>query len=117
MRIELIRGLVMKALERGFFQRAVHPLDLAVGPGVGHQGATVLNVVRGADGIEQVRLACAAVGQLGELHAVVGQHSADAVRYRRDDPPSEARCQKSAARSPPLAGPWPRGAVRRRRAC
>ena len=38
---EFVRGLVMTALHGGFFNRAVHALDLAVGPGMGRLGRAV----------------------------------------------------------------------------
>ena len=43
MRVEFFGGFVMKAFNRRFLHRAVHPFDLAVGPGVGGLGEALLD--------------------------------------------------------------------------
>ena len=52
--IELGGCLVMIELDGGVFDGAVHALDLAVGPGMGHQGAAMLDVVLIAELVERM---------------------------------------------------------------
>jgi hypothetical protein len=49
---ELIVALVVVAFDSRFFEGAVHPLDLAVGPGVVRLGEPVFDVVLTTDLIE-----------------------------------------------------------------
>ena len=51
---ELVVGVVVVSLDGRVFDRAVHPFDLTVGPGVVHLGEPVLDVVLVADAIEDV---------------------------------------------------------------
>ena len=46
--IEFVGGLVVEALDGGFFAGAVHPLDPAVGPGARRFGQPVRHAVRAA---------------------------------------------------------------------
>ena len=88
---------VVVPLDGRLFQGAVHPLDLAVGPGVGHLGAAVLDAVFGTHGVEQVWRWALAMRQLRELHPVIGQYFMDEIRHRRHDAPPE------------IGGPYRRG--------
>ena len=49
---ELVVGLVIEALDGGFLDRPVHPLDLAIGPGMLCLGCAMLDVVPGAGEFE-----------------------------------------------------------------
>ena len=77
---EIFQVVVMVGLDRGVLDRAVHPLSLAVGPRVVRLGQPVLYGVCHADAVEDVRAeeaaagALAILGQVGEGHAVVGEH-------------------------------------------
>jgi len=78
-------ALVVEAFDGRFLNRAVHPLDLTVGPGMVQLRKPVLDVIRFADhvkahltrpgGVRVARL-------LGKLDAVVGQDRMDPVRHR-----------------------------------
>jgi hypothetical protein len=49
---ELSMGLVMIGTDRGLLDRAVHPLDLAVGPGMVGFGKAVIDIMAGTHGFE-----------------------------------------------------------------
>ena len=76
---------VMEGLDGGFLDGAVHPLGLAVGPGMIGLGELVLDAVLAADAVEDVAHPLgsgpiAVLRQVGEGHAVVGQHGMDGIR-------------------------------------
>ena len=84
MLFELQVAVVVKAFDSGFFDRAVHPLDLAVCPRVLDLGETVLDAVLAAAHVEHMRHVAGsrAIGiarRKGELNAVVGENSMDFV--------------------------------------
>ena len=90
---ELIVAVVVEAFDGGVFDRAVHPLNLTVRPGMARLRETVLDVEVGAGTLEGVaaeqhllgahrsdllrrpRVA----GRLGEMRAVIGEHGVDLV--------------------------------------
>ena len=51
---ELLVAVVVVALDGGFLDRAVHPLDLAIGPGMLDLGQAVLDAVFPAAHVEHV---------------------------------------------------------------
>jgi len=53
-RVELVGGLVMVALDPRFFDGAVHALDLAVGPRVRRFGQAVRHAVLPANAVNAV---------------------------------------------------------------
>jgi hypothetical protein len=76
---ELVVLIAMIAFDAGLLDSAVHPFDLAVGPGVLDPGEPVIRVIFVAADVEHVghvngRLA---MRQEGELDAVVGEHGVD----------------------------------------
>ena len=77
-------ALVMKAFDGRFLNRAVHPLDLTVGPKMVRLGKPVLDVIGFADHVK-AHLArpggVAVAWLLGELNAVVGQDRVNAVGH------------------------------------
>ena len=76
--------IVLEALDGGFFDGAVHPLDLTDGPWVVRLGEPVLDVVCLADHVEThlARPGGVTVARLlSELDAIVGQDRVDAVRH------------------------------------
>ncbi len=78
-------AFVVEAFDGRLLDRAVHPLDLSVGPGVVRLREPVLNVVRFADHVEAhlTRPGGVTVARLvGELDAIVGQDRVDPVRHR-----------------------------------
>lgn len=75
---------VVERLDRGVLHSAVHPFGLTVGPQVIGFGQLVRVV------------AATAFRQVGEGHAVVGQHGVDGIGERADD---AARGLSSAKRS------------------
>lgn len=82
---ELVVAVVVEALDGCLLDRAVHPLDLAVGPRMVRLGQPVFDPVRLADHVEAHRPGADGVpvaGLLGELDAVVGQYGVDLVGHR-----------------------------------
>jgi hypothetical protein len=75
----------MEAFDGRLLDRAVHPLDLTVGPGMVRLGEPVLDVVRFADHVEAhlTRPGGVTVARLlGKLDAVVGPDRVNPVRHR-----------------------------------
>jgi hypothetical protein len=75
----------MEAIDGRLLDRAVHPLDLTIGPRVVRRGKPVLDVVRLKDHVEAhlPRPGGVAIARLvGELDAIVGQDRVDPVRRR-----------------------------------
>ena len=69
---------VVERLDRGLFHGAVHPLGLAVRPGMVGLGQPVLDAVLAADAVEDMPhppcyRPAPVLGQVGEGHPVVGQ--------------------------------------------
>ena len=68
-----------------FLDGSVHPLGLIVGPWVLWLGELVLDAVLGTDAVEDVGAEVASArtvtvfGQVGEGHAVIGQHRMDDI--------------------------------------
>lgn len=87
---ELLVTIVVEALDGRVLDGSVHPLDLAVGPGMIDAGEVVLDAVLGAAQVEHVGQV-AGGGPVGvarrqaELDAVVGEHGADAIGYSGDE--------------------------------
>jgi len=83
---QLVVAVVVVALDRGFLDRAIHALDLSVGPGMVGLGRSVLDVVGQADSIEHMqaqsrRGAVPSGRQVAELDAVVGEDRVDPVGH------------------------------------
>ncbi|GAN79074.1 hypothetical protein SAMN02746095_02261 [Acidocella aminolytica 101 = DSM 11237] len=79
---QLFVAVLAKAFDGSVPDRLVHPLDLAVGPGMILLHQTVLNPVGFADHVEAhlPRICCIPVaGLLGELDAVVSNERVDAI--------------------------------------
>jgi hypothetical protein len=83
-RPELVVAVVVVALDGRVLDRAVHPLDLTIGPRMVHLGQAMLDAVLVADPVEDV-LAVPDVLLAGrELDAVVGQQRVDPIGHGRD---------------------------------
>ena len=97
MRLQACQVLIVEDLNRGVFDRPVHAFGLTVGPGMVRLGQTMLDPVLDADAVEDVRpeelpaRPGSVLGQIGERHAVVGQHGVDLVGKSRHDVPEEGR--------------------------
>ena len=90
---QLIVGPIVEAPHGGFLERAVHPLDLAVGPRVARLGQAVVDVglgagqleavgaekLAGGEGVADVLGGRLGVARRGEVRPVVGQHGVDVV--------------------------------------
>ena len=75
---KLVVAVVVVAFDSRFFEGAVHPLHLAIGPWVVGLGQAVFDVVLAADLVEAVNPvmggpAVSISWQVGELDAVVGE--------------------------------------------
>lgn len=81
-RAQLVMIVVMEAFDGCVLDRAVHPLDLAVGPGMVRLGEAMLDVVGLADHVEAHLPREGGVpvaGLICELDAVVGEDRVDPV--------------------------------------
>lgn len=106
-RFELPMVVIMIAFDSSVFDRAVHPLDLTIGPGMLDFGQPVLDAILPAPHIEHVRhVACrwsiGVAGWKGELDAVVGQNGVDFVGNGLDQGGKEGRCRCPASLSDQL---------------
>ena len=80
--LELLVGVVVVPPDGTFLEGAVHPLDLAVGPGMVGLGQAMLDAQLVACSVERMaaphgRRAGSVLRQIGELDAVVRQHGVD----------------------------------------
>ena len=76
---KLVMAVIVIAFDRRVLDRSVHPLDLAVGPGMIDFGQPVFDFVIIADTVENVSEGVFLPGLIGELDAVVGQNRVDPV--------------------------------------
>ena len=72
-------AVVVVALDRSLLDCPVHPLDLAVGPGMLDLGQPMLDLMLVADPVEDVVEGVFVVRHVGELDAVIGQHGVDGI--------------------------------------
>lgn len=75
-------AVVVVSFDCRFLNRAIHPLDLAVGLGVVRLGQSVLDPISLGDHLEPHQPGCCCVlvvGLLRELDAVVREDSMDAI--------------------------------------
>ena len=84
MRSQLGMAVVMVSLDRRFLDCAVHPFDLAVGPGMLDLGQPVLDLMFVTDPVEDVVEGIFVVRHIGELDAVIGQHGVDCIGHSSD---------------------------------
>ncbi len=84
MRCKLGMAVVMIALNGGLLDRAVHALDLTVGPGMLDFGEPVFDVVLIADPVEDMVEGVLVVRHVGELDAIIGEHGVDGIRHGSD---------------------------------
>ena len=89
----------MVAFDSGFLDRPVHPLDLAIGPGVPDLGQPVFDPVLTTAHVEYVRHVggrgtIGVARRKGELDAVIRQNSVDRVGHSGDQRDKEcgSRC-------------------------
>lgn len=66
---------VMEVTNRGVLEGSAHPLNLSAGPGIKQSRQAILNVMPVTHGIDQVGLIRLCALPLGELWAIVRQHS------------------------------------------
>ena len=86
---KLVVAVVVVAFDSRFFEGAVHPLHLAIGPWVVGLGQSVFDVVLAAYLIEAVNpvMGCPAISiswQVGDLDAVVGEDRVQPIREGLD---------------------------------
>lgn len=81
---QLVMAVVVEPFHSRVLDRAIHPLDLAVGPRVVGLGQSVLDAVGLADHVEAHRPGIDGVAVprlLGELDAIVGQYGVDLIGH------------------------------------
>jgi hypothetical protein len=81
---EGIEVRIVEGLDGGVLDGAVHPLGLAIGPGVVGLGELVPDAMLAADAVEDVAHplgggTVSVLRQIGESHAVVGEHGMDGI--------------------------------------
>lgn len=100
---QLLVAVVVEAPDGGLLDGSVHPLDLAVGPGMLCFGRAVLDIVRGTGVFECMGPEAFAIGDgffnqrhggpsgtgCSELDAIVGEHGVDPVRDGADQAQQE----------------------------
>ena len=79
----------MKALNGRFFDRAAHPFDLAVGPGVSWFGKALLNAPLVAELADRMAAHVEVMREISELNTVVGQEFINLVRKLGQDQSQE----------------------------
>ena len=89
MRVELVRGFVMKALDGRLFDRAVHAFDLAVGPGVGRLGEALLDAPLVAELPDRMAPHVDMMREISELNPIVSQQFLHLVWNLGQDPSQE----------------------------
>ena len=93
---QLLMAVVVVALNGGLLDDAVHALNLTVGPGMIGFGQAMFDAVQKTDPVKRVTTEAsgrpsAVLRQVGELNAVVGEHSVDHIRNGRDQCFQEGR--------------------------
>ena len=89
MRVELVRGFGMKALDCRFFDRAVHAFNLAVGPEVGRPDEALLDVPLGAELPNRVTACVGVMRPVMKRNTFAGQYFMCLVRNLEQDPAQE----------------------------
>ena len=82
---QLGMAVVVEAFDGGFLDCPVHPFNLSVGPGVLHFCKPVFDAVVPADTVEDVLEGVSIPFAIGELDAIVGEHSVDGVGDSRGE--------------------------------
>lgn len=91
MGLEDIAVWIVEDFDGGILDGAVHALSLTISPGVVRLGRPVLDAVFLADTVEDMRSeiypcrSLPVLRQIGESHAIVGEHGVDAIGKSRDD--------------------------------
>ena len=97
MGLETFQVVIMVDLDGGVLDGSVHPLGLTICPRMVGFGEPMLDVIGDADAVEDVwsneasGKTVSALGQIGEGHAVVGEHGVDFVGEDVDYVPEEGR--------------------------
>ncbi len=84
MTAQLLVIIIVIALDRRFLDRALHPFDLAVRPGMIRLGQAMFNAICRTDQIEThlaARDAVAIAGPFGKLDPVIGQNRVNLVGH------------------------------------
>ncbi len=78
---QLVVVVVVEAFDRRLLDRAVHPFDLTVRPGVLDLGEPVVDLMLLADPVKDVLEGINVPFVIGELDAIVRQHDVDFVGH------------------------------------
>ena len=84
MRLKLGMSVVVITLDRRFLDRAVYPLNLTIGPGMGHLGQALSDAIVFAEAIEDMFESKTVAFAMGELNAFIAQEGMDLVGHCRD---------------------------------
>src|SRR5215217_51018 len=86
---ELLVSLIVIALDRRVLDRAIHPLDLPVRPGMIDFGQPMLDAFSLAEAVEQMFESPPILQAVGELDAIIREDGVDMVRHGFNQPPQE----------------------------
>ena len=82
---KLVVTVVVVAFDRRVLDRAVHPLDLSVGPRVAHLGQTMCDPMLVTHAVEAVSTLVSISTTGRKPYAVVGQYRMDMIRHDFDE--------------------------------
>lgn len=83
MSIELRARLIMEPPNRGLLHRAIHPLDLAVGPRMRGLGKALVNALLVTKLADRMAAYLRVIGQVAKINAIVSQYFMHLTRNSR----------------------------------
>jgi hypothetical protein len=81
MLFQVVMSLIVILFHGGLFERAVHPFDLAIGPGMVGCGQPMVNPMLMTDAIKDMMKGLDIALPIGKLNTVIGEHRVDLVGY------------------------------------
>lgn len=74
----------MITLDRGLLEGSLHPLHLAIRPGMRRLGKAVRNAMLFTHSIKEMREGIAIPLLIGKLDTIIGEHPMELIGYRRN---------------------------------